>query len=902
MRPLFVIAPPRSRASLLKRLLADHPQARLVPTPAGGGHFGDSISYQSRKGWVVAVPLWSWLLENWPSAQIIFLMRDQGAIEARMMASQSRYQWIPKWGKCLGCCGGQVKAMHDSFAEFHELNPTRTVIIQSDDLLNFETAAAALPGLSRETWEREIAVITNATREALPDTDPAVDPFHPHATLATLEALPGPDSPPAPADPFADDTTVEDLAELPGPTAPDYATMMPLETRRIIPERPRHRAVKGADTVVYTLRYGAADWLDECVPTLETWCVRHDYDLQVVGKPDVELPDEKFATVAMIREFLASGKQWMIFVDADVAIHPTAPGWPRLPGFAAAHDKPMNMRHWGKWLKTFFPTVPADGWTYRNSGIWSFDRDSAKLFLEQVDLTSEWQPGVREQHQFNLWAILASHRGMRVPLLPAEWNQLAKYESDKPAWFYHLAGKTELKTRYLKRLRDRQYLPRKPRAFEIVQPRSERAIVWPWLASVAEWDELRFSLRSVERFFADKDCPLYILGDTPPPWLVPGGRVEFLRMNGYSRHPAEGMFEARVTGYQIAENVLWMNDDIFLLRDQDWPDFEVALHEGNQTGNIVDMLGGGLTYKRWMGEAFADLVNHGLSRVRKFATHTPVLYQIDKVREILGRFHIHHKGSFANLYHNWHHTPCRGVGRDKAREFPADPAARFLCHGNYLPSVETRAELERLFPDPAPWEDPALSPASCSRLPSVRLCVATFNEDVSWVEKTGLDACIYDATGRRPGLIHVRNEGREAGQYLKHIIRHYGEFRDYELFLQGNPFDHAPDVFETLAARSWQGQRVSPLGPLMGVHPQVHAASAAKLAKDLGLQDVKETGWTYGAMFAASREALMSRPREWWEALLQRVLDDGNGPWAIERLWLSILSPPLLTSPVPHVD
>lgn len=705
--PLFIIAPPRSRTGLLERLLDGHAACTLLRTPDAAECFGRRVSIQARTGLDEAIPLWSWLLESWPFARIVFLERDQGEIELSMLATQKDLQWIPKWGKCTGCCGRQVKGMHEAFQEFHALNPSRTAIVKSADLLTFEKADAAITralgsGLDSWVWEREIRVVTSPRRSAPAGDDLFTGPL----TVEAVERLPGP-AKPAPPDPFTADLRELDMAGIAGPphiAKVEAKVMFKSPRPELIPKPDGLPTVTGSEVVVWTLRYGDAPWIGECTPTLDAWCVRHGYSLRVAERPPEGLADEKFDVIRMIRDFLDGPKEWMIFVDADVFIHPSAPGWPAVPGFLAAHDKPMSMRHWNEWLRRFFPAVEARRWTYRNSGVWSLDRKAAQSFLDQVDLSGEWISGVREQHQFNVWAIFAHQRGMPCPVLPPEWNQLAKYESGRAAWFYHLAGDSGKKSFYLQKLRDQHWLPRPPLAFEDHEPHHEAAVVWPWLPDGGTGEELRFSMRAVERYFRDRDCPLYVLGDTPPPWLVPGGRVRFLRMDGYGKNRREGMFEARVRGYQIARKVLWMNDDIFILRAQGWDDFEAALYDSDMTSRLSWLLDSSNVYQRWVGESFSALLHHGCREFKRFSTHTPVLYEIAKVREIFRKFHITHKGSFANLYHNWHRTECRRVTDEKAARFPVAEAARFLCHGNFALSEETQTELERLFPVTPPWE------------------------------------------------------------------------------------------------------------------------------------------------------------------------------------------------------
>lgn len=173
-----------------------------------------------------------------------------------------------------------------------------------------------------------------------------------------------------------------------------------------------------------------------------------------------------------------------------------------------------------------------------------------------------------------------------------------------------------------------------------------------------------------------------------------------------------------------------------------------------------------------------------------------------------------------------------------------------------------------------------------------RLCVASFGENLDWLERFNLDTCVYDATGSRHGLIPVPNIAREASQYLRHIIMHYGQFASHEIFIQGKPTDHNPNLVSDIARGIYRERSVRALGSLVSFDysaPHQHDKWAVQLAGDLfgglphGLQ------WTPGAQFSASRQALQARSLDFWKMLLAKIeAEPDSSPWAIERLWLAI--------------
>lgn len=78
--------------------------------------------------------------------------------------------------------------------------------------------------------------------------------------------------------------------------------------------------------------------------------------------------------------------------------------------------------------------------------------------------------------------------------------------------------------------------------------------------------------------------------------------------------------------------------------------------------------------------------------------------------------------------------------------------------------------------------------------------VARYNEDVSWTKN--LKNVFICNKGERLeedyNQIMMDNVGREGHTYYKYIIDNYDNLDDYIVFLQGNPFDHSPNLFHII--------------------------------------------------------------------------------------------------------
>ena len=82
--------------------------------------------------------------------------------------------------------------------------------------------------------------------------------------------------------------------------------------------------------------------------------------------------------------------------------------------------------------------------------------------------------------------------------------------------------------------------------------------------------------------------------------------------------------------------------------------------------------------------------------------------------------------------------------------------------------------------------------------------IARYNEDISWTTKLPGDLVIYNKGKDFPWDIprlDISNVGREAETYIHAIVDLYDELNNFDTicFLQGNPLDHSPDLFEILS-------------------------------------------------------------------------------------------------------
>lgn len=251
-----------------------------------------------------------------------------------------------------------------------------------------------------------------------------------------------------------------------------------------------------------------------------------------------------------------------------------------------------------------------------------------------------------------------------------------------------------------------------PKHWKRYESAFERAIVIPWLSSAATWVELKYALRSIEKHWTDRTCPIVIVCDRAPAWLKSHDRIHIHVIPEYSQGAETGYWEAIQYMFQVAGRIAWWNDDIYLLKDTGWDDIATVLTEGDLTDSEDSLRSSGNSWRRNMGDMVAELKKRGHDTVTSYATHTPYYFEAEKSRVILDSYHIAYKGCWEGYYFN--HFPPENQepsGRHKTLSLPSAHDARYLNHKHSGPDESTKKELARLFGTPAPWEQDQNKPA-----------------------------------------------------------------------------------------------------------------------------------------------------------------------------------------------
>ena len=80
------------------------------------------------------------------------------------------------------------------------------------------------------------------------------------------------------------------------------------------------------------------------------------------------------------------------------------------------------------------------------------------------------------------------------------------------------------------------------------------------------------------------------------------------------------------------------------------------------------------------------------------------------------------------------------------------------------------------------------------------ILVARYNENIEWTNQYE-NVIIYNKGTKIQNEYNehiLNNVGREGHTYYKYIYDNYENLYDYTIFLQGNPFDHSPNIISKL--------------------------------------------------------------------------------------------------------
>lgn len=116
-----------------------------INPPVDASAWGMKDVHVAKNGHTFGFELWSWLQNTIPDLKIIFIMRPPSEVLSSMQ-KQGNW-WIPSYRKCWTECAAGIALQQEAFESYHVLNPSSTVLLQSADILDHHALSEALSPL-----------------------------------------------------------------------------------------------------------------------------------------------------------------------------------------------------------------------------------------------------------------------------------------------------------------------------------------------------------------------------------------------------------------------------------------------------------------------------------------------------------------------------------------------------------------------------------------------------------------------------------------------------------------------------------------------------------------------------------------------------------------------------------
>lgn len=189
--------------------------------------------------------------------------------------------------------------------------------------------------------------------------------------------------------------------------------------------------------------------------------------------------------------------------------------------------------------------------------------------------------------------------------------------------------------------------------------------------------------------------------------------------------------------------------------------------------------------------------------------------------------------------------------------------------------------------------------------PRLELVVSRHTEDLAWLRRVpaGIVRTVYDKGDGSSGGIRLPNVGREAHTHLHHLAERRATVAEVSVFVQGHPFDHAPDLHSWLRALAdgtasvddfhWLGfvaDSDDPRGRRLFVpwskNPERRELDLEGFHWALfGEPGPESYRFFPGGQFAVTRQAVHTRPADFYRHARDLAAEFPDGPHCFERCW-----------------
>ena len=197
----------------------------------------------------------------------------------------------------------------------------------------------------------------------------------------------------------------------------------------------------------------------------------------------------------------------------------------------------------------------------------------------------------------------------------------------------------------------------------------------------------------------------------------------------------------------------------------------------------------------------------------------------------------------------------------------------------------------------------------------MQVVISLYKEDPSWIRKIPdhWDVVVYTKYNHFPKciknttIIPLDNVGRESHTYFYHICQNYHNLHDVTVFLQGRPFDHAPNVMNLLSAKEIPTKpgyfgighsqfklnlvEMNLRNILSHVNPNHFTMLKEKVEVMQAIWEIfydspfpKDVFMIIGSQFAVSKKMIRNFPLSAYQEVFNIHLRETWTPWAVEKI------------------
>lgn len=183
---------------------------------------------------------------------------------------------------------------------------------------------------------------------------------------------------------------------------------------------------------------------------------------------------------------------------------------------------------------------------------------------------------------------------------------------------------------------------------------------------------------------------------------------------------------------------------------------------------------------------------------------------------------------------------------------------------------------------------------------NIHLVISRYNEDIDWVsklEEINVTFDVYNKGNYINNSIQIENIGRESHTYLYYIVNNYNYLPDNVGFIQGNPFDHSPNMFSNIEIYKKNKDDFMYLSENiikcdLNGYPHHGGLNLFDFLKKIGIDyNYNEIIFGAGAQFIVSKEKILKHNVEFYEKILTFL--NSTKPiesYKLERTWSIIFN------------